>query len=120
MAVWLFSLSFFLFCSADSFAQTYKYVDNRGTICFTDNPPASLFKEETPKVEAQSKQEALEPNRPRPQIKDIFQLGQEILEKELAKPHGKQNLQLIKVLGESLYGDVSGSKGRELQAPSRK
>jgi hypothetical protein len=94
-------------------AQTYKYVDSRGTVCFTDNPPSFLFKDGPAKEDPQAKQVNLDPGKPRPQIKDILQLGQEILEKELAKPGGKQNLGLIQDLGQSLYGDVSGRKNKE-------
>ena len=120
MVVLFFLLGFFLFLDSDSFAQTYKYVDNKGTICFTDNPPSFLFKDEVANEEQKTKQATLQQGRSRPEIKDIFQLGQEILEKELAKPLGKQNLRLIKELGENLYGDVSGRKAKEAQASSRR
>jgi hypothetical protein len=120
MAVLFFLLGFFLYLDSDSFAQTYKYVDNKGTICFTDNPPSSLFKDEVANEEAKPKQITLGQGRTRPQIKDIFQLGQEMLEKELAKPPGKQNLRLIKELGENLFGEVSGRKAKEAQASSKR
>jgi hypothetical protein len=120
MAVLFFLLGFFLFSGSDSFAQTYKYVDRKGTICFTDNPPSFLFKDEVASGEAKPKQVTLEQGRTRPRIKDIFQLGQEMLEQELTKPEGKQNLRLIKELGENLYGDVSGRKDKEAQASSRR
>ena len=45
MTVLIFLLGFFLFLDSDSFAQVYKYVDQNGAICFTDNPPSSLSKE---------------------------------------------------------------------------
>jgi hypothetical protein len=120
MAVLFFLLGFFLFLDSDSFAQTYKYVDQKGTICFTDNPPSFLFRDEVANEEAKPKQLTLHQGRTRPQIKDILQLGQEMLEKELAKPTGKQNLRLIKELGENLYGEVSGRKAKEAQASSKR
>ena len=120
MAVLFFLLGFFLFLDSDSFAQTYKYVDRKGAICFTDNPPSFLFKDEVANGEAKPKQVPLEQGRTRAQIKDIFQLGQEMLEKELTKPAGKQNIRLIKELGETLYGDVSRHKGKEAQASSKR
>ena len=120
MAAAIFFLTLFLFLGSDSFAQTYKYVNNKGTICFTDNPPSFLFKDEVANEEQKTKQATLQQGRSRPEIKDIFQLGQEILEKELAKPHGKQNLRLIKELAENLYGEVSGRKAKEAQASSRR
>jgi len=116
--VLFFLLGFILLEGSDSFAQTYKYVDRKGTVCFTDNPPSFLFKDEVANAEVKPKQVTLEQGRARPQIKDIFQLGQETLEKELTKPAGKQNLRLIKELGENLYGDVSGRKTKEAQASS--
>jgi len=121
MAVLFFLLGFFLFWDSDSFAQTYKYVDKKGTICFTDNPPYSLFKDEVSNEEQKTKQVTLQQGRSKPAIKDIFEIGQELLEKELAKPHGKRNLRLIKELGENLYGDVSGGKAKkEVKESSRR
>ena len=120
MAVLFFLLGFFLFWDSDSFAQTYKYVDKKGAICFTDNPPSFLFKDEVANEEQKTKQVTLQQGRSRTAVKNIFELGQEILEKELAKPRGKQNLRLIKELGENLYGDVSRGKGKEAQASSRR
>jgi len=119
MAVWFFLLSFFLFLDCDSFAQTYKYVDKKGTICFTDNP-LSYPSQDISSEEAKTKQVTLQKGRAKPEIKDIFQLGQEMLEKELAKPPEKQNRRLIKELGENLYGDISGQKDKEAQTSSRR
>jgi len=42
------------------------------------------------------------------EIKDIMQLGQAILDEELAKPKEKQNHQLVQKMREILYGDVPG------------
>ena len=120
MAVLFFLLGFFLFLSSDSFAQTYKYVDKKGTICFTDNPPSSLFKDEVANEEQKTKPVTLQQGRSKPAIKDIFAIGQELLERELAKPHGKRNLRLIKELGENLYGDVSRGKAKEVKESSRR
>ena len=120
MVVWFFLLGFFLFWDSDSFAQTYKYVDRKGTVCFTDNPPSFLFKDEVVNETPKPKQPTLQQGKNRPEIKDIFQIGQEMLEKELAKPAGKQNPRLIQELGENLYGDVSGRKAKEAQASSKR
>jgi hypothetical protein len=119
MAVLFFLLGFFLFLDCDSVAQTYKYVDKKGTICFTDNP-LSFPSQDGSNGEAKTKQVTLQKGRAKPEIKDIFQLGQEMLEKELAKPPEKQNRRLIKELGENLYGDISGQKDREAQASSKR
>jgi hypothetical protein len=94
-------------------------VDKKGTICFTDNPlsyPSQDISSEEPKT----KQVTLQKGRAKPEIKDIFQLGQEMLEKELAKPPEKQDRRLIKELGENLYGDISGQKDKEAQASSKR
>ena len=120
MAVLFFLLGFFLFSDSDSFAQTYKYVDQKGTICFTDNPPSFLFKDEAANEQQKTKQITHQQGRSRPAIKDIIEMGQEILEKELAKPQGKQNFRLIKELGENLYGDISGRKNKEAKESSRR
>ena len=103
---------------SDSLAQTYKYVDKKGTVCFTDSPPSFLFEDEIAKEEPKTKEVILQKTRTRAEIKDIFQLGQEILEKELAKPSEKQNRRLIQELGENLYGDISGQKAKEEKASS--
>jgi hypothetical protein len=77
-------------------------------------------KDEVSNEEPKTKAITLQKERGRPEIKDIFQLGQEILEKELAKPPEKQNRRLIKELGENLYGDISGQKDKEAQTSSRR
>jgi hypothetical protein len=120
MVVLFFLLGFFLFLDSDSFAQTYKYVDKEGTICFTDNPQSFLFKDDVSNEEPKTKQVTLQKGRAKPEIKDIFQLGQEILEKELAKPPEKQNRLLIQELGQNLFGDISRDKDKEGQASSRR
>ena len=115
MAVLLFILSFFLFLDSNAFAQIYKYVDAKGTVCLTDNPPSYLFKDDASKddgvnEEPKTKQVTFQRKRSKPEIRDILQLGQQILEEELAKPPAKQNRLLIEELGIILYGDVSSHK----------
>ena len=115
MAVLIFLLGLFLFFGSDSFAQVYKYVDKKGAICFTDNPPSSLFKsgvsnkehkeQKTKDVIGQRKSDGSD-------IKDIMQLGHQALEEELAKPPEKQNRRLIQEMTEILYGDVSHKKSK--------
>lgn len=113
MAVLFCILSLFLFLESNSFAQVYKYVDKGGVITFTDNPPSSFSKDgvavEERKTKGESKTEeiAFQRRKSRSEIKDILQLGQEVLEEELAKPPGKQNRLLIQEMGVVLYGDVS-------------
>ena len=114
MAIFIFLLGFLLFFGSDSYAQVYKYVNRQGAICFTDSPPASLFKdrsnkEETPITEAPKE---IITERRRTEIKDIIQMGQEILEEELAKPLAKQNRRLIQEMKEILYGDVAGKRSK--------
>jgi hypothetical protein len=113
MAIFIFLLGLFLFLHSDSFAQVYKYVDKKGTICFTDNPPPSLFKQGVTNKEQKPRRGIYEQQRPRSEIKDILQLGQEALKEELAKPPEKQDRHLIQEMGEILYGDVSGPKPKE-------
>jgi hypothetical protein len=120
MVILFFLLGFFLFLDSDSFAQSYKYVDKKGTICFTDTPPSFLFKDDVSNEEPKTKEVILQKGKTRTEIKDIFQLGQEILEKELAKPPEKQNRRLIQELGQNLYGDISRDKDKEGQASSRR
>jgi hypothetical protein len=113
MAILIFLLGLLLFSDSDSLAQVYKYVDKKGAICFTDNPPSSLFKYGVSNKEQKPKEAINQKQRSKSEIKDILQLGQEMLEKELAKPPEKQNRHLIQELGEILYGDVSGRKSKE-------
>jgi hypothetical protein len=113
MAILIFLLGLFLFLDSDSLAQVYKYVDKKGTICFTDNPPPYLFKQGVLNKEQKPRRGIYEQQRPRSEVKDILQLGQEVLEKELAKPPEKQNRHLIQEMGQILYGDVSGRKPKE-------
>ena len=107
MAVFFCILSLFLFLESNSFAQVYKYVDKEGAVCFTDNPPSSFFKDAVAIEEPKAKEITSQRKRTRSEIKDIVQLGQEVLEEELAKPSGKQNRLLIQEMGVALYGDVS-------------
>jgi hypothetical protein len=107
MAVFFCILSLFLFLESNSFAQVYKYVDKEGAVCFTDNPPSSFFKDAVANEEPKTIEITSQRKRTRSEIKDILQLGQEVLEEELAKPSGKQNRLLIQEMGVALYGDVS-------------
>lgn len=105
MPIWIFLLGL-IFSFGSSTAQTYKYVNRDGAICFTDTPTSSLSREKTP---AQNKpHEGVKHAKGRAEVKDILQLAQEMLDEELAKPPKKQNQKLILELNEILYGDVSG------------
>ena len=125
MTVLIFLLGLFLFLDSDSIAQVYKYVDEKGAICFSDNPPSSLSKEgvaneeKKPNEEKKAK-EVMNNKRGRSEIKDILQLAKEVLEEELAKPPEKQNRRLIQEMGEVLYGDVSGVKSKQAPASSQR
>ncbi len=112
MAVLVFLLVLFLFFGADSSAQVYKYVDKKGTVCFTDNPPSSVFKDGVSDKGQKQRGEINQGKRTRSEIRDIMQLGHEILEEELAKPPGKQNRRLIREMTEILYGDGSSKKSK--------
>jgi len=113
LVVWIFLLNFFLFWGSDSFAQMYKYVDKEGKICFTDNLTSSLLKEGISSNEGKKPAEGLhERKRSGAEIKDIMQLGHDILEAELAKPPEKQNRHLVQEMREILYGDVTSKKSK--------
>ncbi len=102
-------LNFFLWGGSDSFAQMYKYVDKEGRVCFTDNLTSSLVKEGiSPHKENKPPEMSLPRKKGGAEIKDIMQLGQTILDEELAKPKEKQNHQLVQKMKEILYGDVPG------------
>ena len=123
MPVLIFLLGLFLFLDSDSIAQVYKYVDEKGAICFSDNPPSSPSKEGVANEEKKSNEEKRNKQltnnkRGRSEIKDILQIAQEVLEEELAKPPEKQNHRLIQEMGEVLYGDVSGAKSKQAPASS--
>ncbi len=120
MAVLFFLLGFFLVFESDSLAQTYKYVDKKGTLCFSDNPLSFPSNNDVASEEPKAKPVTFQKGRAKPEIKDILQLGQEMLEKELAKPPEKQDRRLIKELGENLYGDISGQKDKKAQETSRR
>ncbi len=109
MAVWFFAVVFIFFCGSDSFAQVYKYKDKDGNIVFTDNP-SGMVKSGGVQKDDKSK-EAVQPlKKSRGPVKDVNQLGEEMLEQELAKPPEKQDKRLIQELTEVLYGDGSGKK----------
>jgi len=112
MASVIFFLIFFLFCGSDSFAQVYKYVDKDGKVYYTDNPSSPLIKNEKSNKEQKPREQIPPKKKGNGTVKDVNQLGEELLEKELAKPPEKQDRRLIQDLREALYGDVSGKKGK--------
>lgn len=116
MAVWIFAVAFVFLCSSDSFAQVYKYKDKDGNIVFTDNPSTMVKEGGVPKEE-KSKEETLPKKRSAGPVKDVNQLGEEMLEQELAKPPAKQDKRLIQELREILYGDASGKKPQTIKEP---
>ena len=102
MALSIFLAALILLFGSDSLAQVYKYKDKEGNITYTDNPSSTLVKEGvSPKVE-KSKPEVYQKKRSNEDVKDVNQLGEEILEKELAKPPEKQDQRLIQELREAL------------------
>lgn len=113
MLLLIILLAFFFWGGSVSFAQMYKYVDKEGRICFTDNLTSSLVKEGVSNHKENKPREVTNPStNPRKkggaEVKDIMQLGQAILDEELAKPKEKQNHQLVQKMREILYGDVPG------------
>jgi hypothetical protein len=123
MWVLIFLLGLFLFLESECIAQVYKYVDEKGAICFSDNPPPSkegVANEEKKPNEEKKAKEIVNNRKGRTEIKDIMQLAQEVLEEELAKPPEKQNRRLIQEMGEVLYGDVSGTKPKQAPASSQR
>ncbi len=109
MVLLLILLVLFLFGGSDSFAQMYKYVDKEGRICFTDNLTSSIVKEGVSNHKENKATESTNSRKKRGnEVKDIMQLGQAILDEELAKPKEKQNHQLVQKMREILYGDVPG------------
>jgi hypothetical protein len=112
MPILIFLLGLFLFFGSDSFAQVYKYVDKEGKVCFTDNLMSSLLKDGTSNKEQNSKGVINQKKRSGSDIKDIMQLGHEILEEELAKPPKKQNRRLIQEMTEILYGEGPSKKSK--------
>ncbi|MBU1206582.1 MAG: hypothetical protein KKH04_06610 [Proteobacteria bacterium] len=119
MAVLIFLVGFFLFFGSDSFAQVYKYVNKEGKVCFTDNLMSSLLKDGTSNKEQKSKGVINQRKRNESGIKDIMQLGQEILEEELAKPPRKQNRRLIREMTEILYGEGPSKNPRKASFPNQ-
>ncbi len=121
MASVIFLVIFFLFCGSDSFAQVYKYVDKDGKVYYTDNPSSPLIKNgKSNNKEEKSQEQLLPKKKSNGAVKDVNQLGEELLEKELAKPPEKQDRRLIQDLREALYGDVSGKKGKDRENPEGK
>jgi len=119
MAVWVFAVAFIFFCGSDSFAQVYKYKDKDGNLVFTDNPPVIVKGGSAPKDEG-LKEEMVPKKRTNEPVKDVNQLGEEMLAQELAKPPGKQDKRLIQELTEILYGDASGKKPQTIREPESK
>ena len=110
MAGLIFLLGFFLFFGSDSPAQVYKYTDEKGTVCLTDNPPPSPGKDVASDKEQKPREVKNQTKRSGTGVKDILEMGREVLEEELAKPPEKQDQRLIKEMTEILYGDVTGKK----------
>jgi hypothetical protein len=113
LAVLIFLLNIFLFLESDSFAQTYKYVDKEGKVCFTDNLTSSLVKEGVSNDKEKKAKEVINQRKKGgAEVRDIMQLGHEILEEELAKPPEKQNRRLVQEMREILYGEVPSMKSK--------
>ena len=110
MAGLIFLLGFFLFFGSDSFAQVYKHTDKKGTVFFSDTPQASPSKDAAPDKEQRARELMNQTKGSHPPVKDILEMGREVLEAELAKPPEKQDQRLIKEMTEILYGDVSGNR----------
>ncbi len=109
MLLLIILLAFFFWGGSVSFAQTYKYIDKEGRICFTDNLTSSLVKEGVSNHKENKPREVTNPRKKGgAEVKDIMQLGQAILDEELAKPKEKQNRHLVQKMREILYGDVPG------------
>jgi hypothetical protein len=119
MAVWFFAVVFIFFCGSDSFAQVYKYKDKDGNIVFTDNP-SGMVKSGADSKDEKSKEEKITKKRASEPVKDVNQLGEEMLAQELAKPPAKQDKRLIQELQEVLYGDASGKKPQTIKEPESK
>ena len=110
MAILILLLGLFLFSGSDSFAQVYKYVDKEGKICFTDNPTSSILKDSDSNKGEKTQKVVNQKKRVGSDLKDIRELGHEMLKEELAKPPKKQNRRLIQELTEILYGEGPGRK----------
>ena len=110
MALSLFLAALILFFGSESLAQVYKYKDKEGKITYTDNPSSPLIKSGTSPKEEKSKTEVNQRKRSNEDVKDVNQLGEELLQKELAKPPEKQDQRLIQELREVLYGDGANKK----------
>jgi hypothetical protein len=119
MAAWFFAVVFIFFCGSDSFGQVYKYKDKDGNIVFTDNP-SGMVKNGSDSKEEKSKEEKIPKKRASEPVKDVNQLGEEMLAQELAKPPAKQDKRLIQELQEVLYGDASGKKPQMIKEPESK
>jgi hypothetical protein len=119
MAVWICAAVLIFFCGSDSFAQVYKYKDKDGNIVFTDNP-AGMVKSGGGAGEERAKEPPTPKRRTSEPVKDVNQLGEEMLAEELAKPPAKQDKKLIQDLQEILYGDASGKKAQTIKEPESK
>jgi hypothetical protein len=114
VALSIFLAALILFWGSDSLAQVYKYKDKEGKVTFTDNPTSSLVKDGVSPKQEKAKTETVPNNNKRKseEIKDFNQLGEELLEKELAKPPEKQDQRLIQELRETLYSDAANKKAQ--------
>jgi hypothetical protein len=119
MAFWILAAIFIFFPGADCFGQVYKYKDKDGNIVFTDNP-SGMVKGGGNQKEERSNEGAMPRKRSREPVKDVNQLGEEMLAQELAKPPAKQDKRLIQELQEILYGDGSGRKTQTIREPEAK
>lgn len=120
MALSIFLAALILFSGSDSLAQVYKYQDKEGKVAFTDNPTSSLVKDGVSPKQEKTKTETVPNRRKSEEIKDFNQLGEELLEKELAKPPEKQDQRLIHELRETLYGDATNKKAQDAKDKENK
>jgi hypothetical protein len=120
VALSIFLAALILFFGSDSLAQVYKYKDKEGKVAFTDNPTSSLVKDGVSNKEEKTKTEAAPKKRRSEEVKDLNQLGEELLERELAKPPEKQDQRLIQELREVLYGDGANKKAPAPKDPENK
>jgi Domain of unknown function (DUF4124) len=122
MAVRVLLAALFLFCGSESFAQVYKYVGKDGKVYYTDNPSSPFIKDDRPQMEQKSrdKEQIVPRKRSTETVKDVNQLGEELLAKELAKPPEKQDQRLIQELREALHGDVAEKKGKNPEETKNK
>ena len=110
MALSIFLAALILFFGSDSLAQVYKYKDKDGKITYTDNPSSTLVKDSVSPKDEKSKPEVNQRKRSNEDVKDVNQLGEELLQKELAKPPQKQDQRLIQELREALNKEGANKK----------